>query len=448
MANLAYQRTGDLQKAVQQLINNLASDSGPGTGAEAIGYTPPGTGTVGTTVAANLSQYVSVKDFGAVGNGSTDDTAAIQAAVNYVASLSGATLYFPSGNYKTTSTISSSGSFFGLFGSGAGGATIAPTFGNADIFSFSGNWISVDNFLFNSASGSFTSGYCINFSGNQGNYWINRLAINNGYRGIGFTGSAGTNTYITNSIISNLVHYGIYYSTTYTGLAYINNLRMQCTGGTSTHAGILIQSGDTFHFSNIDISGWYWGIFILPAASGFVRNFHGTNITCDGAGRVGSSQPSWQIDGSGASSDVSRIRLVNCWAGSTVGADGFYINQTNDVSLVNCIAINNGLNGIHILGSSSVGTKVDSCTVAGNSSSSSGIYSGIQVESGANEFYLRNNICTPVGSFVTNTQKYGINIAGPTNDYYIVSGNDTHGNITAGFNNGGTGAHTIVTPNL
>jgi len=429
-------------------VDKAVNQSGTTAGAALISYTPPGTGAVATVVASKLGQYISVKDFGAVGNGSTDDTAAIQAAINYVASLSGATLYFPPGTYKTTSTISSSGSFFGLSGSGLAGSTIAPAFGNADIFSFSGNWISVENLLFNSSSGSFTLGYWINFSGTQGNYWVNRLVINNGYRGIGFTGSTVTNTYITNSIINNLVHYGIYYSTTYTGLAYINNLRMQCAGGTSTHAGIFIQNGDTFHFSNIDISGWYFGIFVFPAASGFVRNLHGTNITCDGAGRVGSTQPSWLIDGSGIGSDVSRIRLTNCWAGSTIGADGFFINQTNDVSLVNCSAINNGLNGIHILGSSSVGTRVDSCTVVGNGTSGSGIYSGIQVESGVNEFYLRNNICTPVGSLVLNTQKYGINIAGPTNDYYIVTGNDTHGNITAGFNNGGTGAHTTVTPNL
>jgi hypothetical protein len=48
------------------------------------------------------NQAVNVLSFGATGNGSTDDTAAIQAAIN---ATSGRTLYFPKGIYKVTSTL-------------------------------------------------------------------------------------------------------------------------------------------------------------------------------------------------------------------------------------------------------------------------------------------------------------------------------------------------------
>ena len=57
------------------------------------------------------SVAVSVKDFGAVGNGIADDTAAIQAAINYVKSRQnaagryGGIIYFPTGLYKVTDTI-------------------------------------------------------------------------------------------------------------------------------------------------------------------------------------------------------------------------------------------------------------------------------------------------------------------------------------------------------
>lgn len=63
-------------------------------------YTPAGTGAVSTNVQAKLRQTVSVMDFGAVGDGVADDTAAIQAAVNAAKLVN-----FPAGVYKVTSSI-------------------------------------------------------------------------------------------------------------------------------------------------------------------------------------------------------------------------------------------------------------------------------------------------------------------------------------------------------
>jgi hypothetical protein len=71
--------------------------------ASQISYTPGGTGAVTTNVQAKLRQYVSVKDFGAVGNGVADDTTAIQAAINSFSN--GGTVFFPVGTYRVTSQI-------------------------------------------------------------------------------------------------------------------------------------------------------------------------------------------------------------------------------------------------------------------------------------------------------------------------------------------------------
>jgi hypothetical protein len=49
--------------------------------------------------------YINVKQFGAVGNGTTDDTAAIQAAFTTAASASGSAVFFPNGIYIVSSTI-------------------------------------------------------------------------------------------------------------------------------------------------------------------------------------------------------------------------------------------------------------------------------------------------------------------------------------------------------
>lgn len=57
-----------------------------------------------TTVLGEL--VVSVKDFGAVGDGTTDDTVAVQAASDRVEARGGGWVYFPKGTYKVTSAIS------------------------------------------------------------------------------------------------------------------------------------------------------------------------------------------------------------------------------------------------------------------------------------------------------------------------------------------------------
>jgi hypothetical protein len=62
-----------------------------------------GSGAVQRTVQSKLRDVVSVKDFGAVGDGVTDDTAAIQAAIDSVAGP--VCVLLPAGTYKTTSTI-------------------------------------------------------------------------------------------------------------------------------------------------------------------------------------------------------------------------------------------------------------------------------------------------------------------------------------------------------
>lgn len=75
-----------------------------------ITYNQGGTGALDRTVTDRLQERVSVLDFGATGDGVTDDTAAIQAAIDYAASAStafknGVCVYIPGGEYVISSTI-------------------------------------------------------------------------------------------------------------------------------------------------------------------------------------------------------------------------------------------------------------------------------------------------------------------------------------------------------
>jgi hypothetical protein len=82
------------------IVSSLAASSG----SSLVGFIQSGTGAVATTVQTKLRESVSVKDFGATGNGTTDDTAAIQLAVTAVYT-NGKSLYFPAGTYLMSSTI-------------------------------------------------------------------------------------------------------------------------------------------------------------------------------------------------------------------------------------------------------------------------------------------------------------------------------------------------------
>jgi hypothetical protein len=70
------------------------------TDASLVSYTPAGTGAVTTNVQAKLRQSISVKDFGAVGDGVTNDTAAILLAFQ-----NGGHVVFPKGTYRVTTVL-------------------------------------------------------------------------------------------------------------------------------------------------------------------------------------------------------------------------------------------------------------------------------------------------------------------------------------------------------
>lgn len=73
--------------------------------ADNLRFIQTGTGAVPRNVAQELRERVSVTQFGAVGDGVADDTAAIQAALNACIAKGGQVL-FPSGKYRTTATLS------------------------------------------------------------------------------------------------------------------------------------------------------------------------------------------------------------------------------------------------------------------------------------------------------------------------------------------------------
>jgi hypothetical protein len=101
------------------------------------GFIQEGTGAVQRTTESKLQDVVSVKDFGAVGDGVADDTAAIQAAMDSQAG--GGYVFFPEGNYLVTNPIIYKCSFGGQYGSSSDNANQTPIEGTRITYTGSGS---------------------------------------------------------------------------------------------------------------------------------------------------------------------------------------------------------------------------------------------------------------------------------------------------------------------
>lgn len=94
----------------QWSVDNI---SGATVSATLVNFTQAGTGAVTRTAQNKMRDIISVTDFYANGtsgaavdpSGVVDSTAGIQAAITYANSLGGATVFFPAGSYKITSTL-------------------------------------------------------------------------------------------------------------------------------------------------------------------------------------------------------------------------------------------------------------------------------------------------------------------------------------------------------
>lgn len=104
-ANLVYdyvlKTAADVQVWTRQ---GVSVASGGGGDATTIEFKQAGVGATTRSIEAKMRDLFSVKDYGATGDGVTDDTAAVQAALNYIVANGGA-LHFPAGIYLVSATL-------------------------------------------------------------------------------------------------------------------------------------------------------------------------------------------------------------------------------------------------------------------------------------------------------------------------------------------------------
>lgn len=146
---------------------------------------------------ARLTDVVNVRDWGAVGDNSTDDTAAINAAIAYAqASLSQRVIYFPRGTYLISASLTAVlGNNWHFIGDGRGSSIIRSTADDdiitADVRAFSSSFGSIQRLRLQGPAAASTSSVGFRALGSTGSatgvqYWTFDFDAQNVYKGMLF----------------------------------------------------------------------------------------------------------------------------------------------------------------------------------------------------------------------------------------------------------------------
>lgn len=102
--DIVYRNATTAARLAASTAGYLLQTNGAGADPAWVGFLQAGTSATTRTWQDKVRERISVKDFGAVGDGATNDTSAIQAAETYRASVAGE-LVFPQGVYLTDGTV-------------------------------------------------------------------------------------------------------------------------------------------------------------------------------------------------------------------------------------------------------------------------------------------------------------------------------------------------------
>lgn len=252
-----------------------------------VSFSQSGTGATIRSVQTKLRETVSVKDFGAVGDGVTDDTAAIQAAENACATSLQA-LWFPAGTYRCNSGLTKKAV----------------------------NWIGAGRY--NTILDFRGSGTFINATGTTGSRVIctirdlDLVGQNANVNAVGI--SCGWNQrakLLDNVRIYKFGKYGIYFNDQNWIVSFYDVMVDQCGQGTSNGAGI-------FKETTIDLGTWN------------DIKFYGLNV--ENCGRTDSTAGGVFLQTTTANRG---LYFVNCDVEGSLGTNEIYVSNMADVSFVN-----------------------------------------------------------------------------------------------------------------
>jgi hypothetical protein len=366
-----------------------------------------------------------VKGYGATGNGTTDDTAAINAAIAAATTAGSGVIYFPPGNYKYTSTIAPTIDNLSFTGAGTNITTITFANGSADCFSFVGTsyasmfqGINVNNL---SIVGTGKTGGRAIFFQYCAYCYVEKVFLLNSWNGLQ---DQSCNTITVRDVLfqgvtSGVGGWGIYFNAPGDGSA--NGIELNLTNVTvnclwSGADGIRWDGGaETLNTYNTTMLDVRYGLYVLNSASSttvYPQYGEFVTFTVDGASAIACNILA------GANYKFTGCNLQNTSGESGqgsndtnaifIGADtGF--SYTREVQFVNCFI---GLSKLGAVSTAAHNVLFNTCRFGSGSTAVANSVDAVTVAAPANDTMIDDCIFSYYGA--PNNWRYGINIASGT----------------------------------
>ena len=406
-------------------------DSAASVDAQDVTYKLPAVDSVFTNVEAKLAETVSVKDFGAVGDGTTDDTAAIQAAIDSLPAAGGG-LYFPTGTYLVASqvTLNKPGLYYG-----DGWATnIRTSNASANTFLVTGaEQVQIENMRFTS-SVTKTAGWYVDIAASANRFRISDFAMDGAIGGVQ-TAAAATVTIERGQILNCIPS---------TGIAVRINDGLDVTvrdilsdQASNIFAGVYITKAGDVTLEDLQLIKCGQALFVKADTGNVVASLWANNCFFDNSTRGA------YLLASGGS--IVRSLFDQCWFSSstyegarleTSGGGGI-----NGVDFIGCHVFLNGTNGISIQDAGVSHVKIHDCSIAQNT------LSGASVGANVNYVSIQDSEIGATGGLSGNGA-FGIGIVAGTGNFIQLLNNSLLGNTSGGLSNLATGSSIIVDNNL
>ena len=378
-----------------------------------INFLQAGTGAVSRTGQAKMRDIVSVKDFGALGDGLNDDTAEIQAAIDSFSAGSGGHLWFPKGVYLISSALSFPASATGYVFSGDGkyNTIIRTNSATANIFTApsTAQLIVIEDMQLDSLTAR-SAGAAIAFTGTQ-QFRLSRLRIVDTY-------NVMTLTDVGNGIIEDIqvahgagnLNRGIYLQ----GAIDLRLDKLVFNGGNVTmptaNAWLTVDSGcdtiDVDHCLFLQTGGTAKGMIVSHSLSpaSFPPEWVKVNNTYIEAS-TGTANANAQ-DGITISS-CTNVYFVNCYVATS--RNGVVVTGGEDIRFNHLIILNCDRHGISLATTDII--SITDTTISDCSQQTANTYDGINIASTAtnvimDDLYIGDAILTSA-----TRMRYGVNNA-------------------------------------